>query len=353
MHVKALLRKKLHKLKVDGILVTDLMNVRYLTGFSCSSGYVLVTGRSAVFATDFRYEEQARQELKGFSIRIERGDRAREIRELADELGVRKLGFEDHHVTYRFYKRLTKKKIRLKPLADTVESFRAEKSRQEIACITKAARRAERAFMKLRPFIRAGATELKLAVKLEELLKEEGCKTLPFGVIVASGFRSALPHARPTNRVIQKGDPIIFDWGGECDGYYSDMTRTVFIRGKDISRYREVYDIVLHAQKRAIGSVRAGIKAKVIDAAARDHIKQEGYGEAFGHGTGHGVGLAVHEKPSLSWRSKDMMKENMVITVEPGIYIPGIGGVRIEDMVVVTKDGGRVMTRLPRSFGLI
>ncbi|MBI4849512.1 MAG: aminopeptidase P family protein [Nitrospirae bacterium] len=353
MRVTAILRKKLQQQKVDGILITDLLNVRYLTGFTGSSGYALITRKQAVFVTDFRYQEQSRQEVKGFRTKIECGERAGELKEMVEVLGVKKLGFEDHHVTFGFYKRLLQKKLRLKPLTGAVESLRIIKSPFELDCINRAIRRAERAFRKLQPSIKAGTTERKLALKLEELLKEEGCKTIPFGVIVASGFMSALPHARPTNRVIKKGDLIVFDWGGEYDGYYSDMTRTVAVSGKDIAKQREIYYIVLEAQRKAIEAVSAGIKATEVDAAARKYIKQQGHGENFGHGTGHGVGLAVHEKPYVSWRSKDLINENMVFTIEPGIYLPGFGGVRIEDMVVVKKDRAEVLTGLPKNFKII
>jgi Xaa-Pro aminopeptidase len=353
MQRKALLRKKLQKQKVDGILITDLLNVKYLTGFTGSSGYAIITKNTAVFVTDFRYQEQARHEVKGFKTRIERGERAGEIKELVDGCGIKKLGFEDHHVVYGFYKKLLKKKIRLKPLTETVGSLRTIKLPVEIEFIKKAVKRAESAFRKLQPFIKAGTTERKLALKLEELLKEEGCKTIPFGVIVASGFMSALPHARPTNKVIRKGDFVVFDWGGEYKGYYSDMTRTVVMKGGNTAKQREIYSVVLDAQKKAIDSVRSNIKATDVDAGARSYIKHKGYEEYFGHGTGHGVGLAVHEKPSISWRSKDIIMEHMVFTVEPGIYLPGLGGVRIEDMVVVTKTGAEVLTTLPKKFKVI
>ena len=353
MQRKALLRKKLQKAKVGGILITDLLNVKYLTGFTGSSGYAIITKKNAVFVTDFRYQEQAKLEVTGFKIRIERGERSGEIKSIADECGIKRLGFEDHNITFGFYNKLSKKKIKLKPLNNTVESMRLIKSPEEIACIKKAVTRAERAFRKLLPFVKPGITERKLALKLEEFLKEEGCKTLPFGVIVASGFMSALPHARPTNRVIKAGDLIVFDWGGEYEGYYSDMTRTVALKGRNISKQREIYSIVSDAQQKALESVRADIKATAIDAAARNCIKQNGYGDNFGHGTGHGVGLAVHEKPYISWRSRDIIKENMVFTIEPGVYLPGFGGVRIEDMVVVTKTGAEVMTGLPKKFKVI
>jgi Xaa-Pro aminopeptidase len=353
MHVRALLRKKLRQLKVNGILVTDLINVKYLTGFTGSSGYALVTRKDAVFVTDFRYQEQAKHEVSGFHVRIERGERAGEIKDLACEYGVSKLGFEDHSVTYAFFKKLAKKNIRLRPLTGVVENMRTIKSPDEVDCIRKAVLRAEKAFRRLQPSIKAGVTERKLALKLEEFLKDAGCKTLPFGVIVASGFQSALPHGRPTNRVIREGDFIIFDWGGEYEGYYSDMTRTVVVKGKNTARQKEIYSIVMEAQKNAIEAVKPNIKAKAVDAAARDYIKRRGYGDEFGHGTGHGVGLAVHEKPSISWRSRDLILENMVFTIEPGIYLPGFGGVRIEDMVVATKSGAEVLTTLPKNFRLI
>ncbi len=353
MHVKALLRKKLRQLRIEAILVTDLINVRYLTGFTGSSGYALITLKDAYFITDFRYQEQAKYEIRGFQIKIERGDRTKEIKELVGQMGVKRLGFEDHHVTYGFFRKLLKERIQLKPLTGIIEEMRIIKSAPEFDHIRKAVQRAERAFRRLQPSIKAGVTERKLALKLEDFLKEEGCKTLPFGVIVASGFRSALPHARPSSRVIRPGDLIIFDWGGECEGYYSDMTRTVAVKGKNTAKQKEIYSIVLEAQEKAIASVRPDIKAKAVDAAARRYIEGKGYGDEFGHGTGHGVGLAVHERPYISRRSRDEISNGMVFTVEPGIYLPGFGGVRIEDMVAVVKKGAEVLTGLPKRFRVI
>ena len=353
MQKKALLRRLLQKQKVDGILITDLTNLRYLTGFTGSSGFAIVTNNHALFVTDFRYQEQSGHEVKGFKIIIERGDRTKEIKDLVDEYGIKKLGFEDHNVTYGFYKKLLGKRLRLKPLTGVVGSLRVVKTTEELAFIKIAVKRAEAAFRKLAPFIKAGTTELKLALKFEDLLKREGCKKIPFEVIVASGYRSALPHAKPTNRRLRKGDLVVFDWGGECEGYYSDLTRTILIKGSNISRQKDLYYNVLEAQKRALESVRSGIKASVIDAAARGYIREAGYDEFFGHGTGHGVGLAVHEKPVVSWRSKDTIKENMIFTVEPGIYLPGFGGVRIEDMVAARKNRAELLTSLPKKLKII
>jgi Xaa-Pro aminopeptidase len=353
MQKKALLRKRFQKEKVDGILITDLTNVRYLTGFTGSSGFVVITKKHAVFATDFRYEEQVRHEVKGYSILIEHRERVKELKNICDVYGIKKLGFEEHNVTYGFYKKLTKGKIKLKPLTNIVDSLRIVKSPEELACIKASVKRAEAAFRKLLPFIKAGLTERKLALKFEHLLKQEGCKTLPFEVILASGSMSALPHAKPTNRRLKKGDLIVIDWGGEYDGYYSDMTRTLLLKDNTVSRQKEIYHNVLEAQKRALEAVRAGTQAAEIDAAARDYIKQKGFDDYFGHGTGHGVGLAVHEKPVVSWRSKELIKENMVFTVEPGIYLPGFGGVRIEDMVVVRKNRAELLTSLPKKLKII
>lgn len=353
MQRKALLRKDLRGTGVDGFLITDLLNVRYLSGFTGSSGCIIITDRNAFFLTDFRYEEQSSEEIKGYTVRIEDSERSKEIREICKEYGIKKLGFEDHHVTYGFYNKLLKQKLRLKPLTNTVESLRIMKTANELACIRKAVKRAESAFRKLLPHIKTGVSEQSLALKLEELIKREGCRSLPFPVIAASGPMSALPHAQPTKRRLKKGDLVVFDWGGECDGYYSDMTRTVLIKNDNISRQKELYYTVLEAQKRAIASVRAGVKSSLIDAAARNYINDKGFEDFFGHGTGHGVGLAVHEKPVVSWRNKELIKENMVFTIEPGIYLPGFGGVRIEDMVTAGKKKTEILTSLPKKLKII
>jgi Xaa-Pro aminopeptidase len=353
MQKKACLRKQFKKLKVDGILVTNLTNVRYLTGFTGSSGYVVINKKHAIFVTDFRYKEQAEHEIKGYRVRIEDAERSGEIKDICDACGIKKLGFEDHGMTYGFYRKLVRKKIRLVPMTSIVESLRVIKSPEELSYIKIAVKRAESAFRKLTPFIKAGATELKIALKFEELLKKEGCKRMPFEVIVASGFMSALPHARPSGRRLKKGDLVVIDWGGEYEGYCSDMTRTVLIKGNNISRQMELYKNVLEARNRAVESIKSGIKSAEIDNAAREYIRKEGYGDFFGHGTGHGVGLAVHERPVISWRNKEEIEENMVFTVEPGIYLPGFGGVRIEEMVAVKKNRAEMLTSLTRKLRII
>lgn len=349
----SMLRERLSRAGVEGFLITDLTNLRYITGFTGSSGFSIITQKDAIFVTDFRYQEQAQQEVKGFTLEAERKDRAEEVKRLMDAYGIKRLAFEDHSVSYGLYRKLLRRGIRLRPLSSTIESLRARKSRKELSLIKEAIGRAERAFRKLLPSIKAGVSEQRLASKLESFLREEGCKNIPFGVIVASGSMSALPHARPTSRRLRKGDLVIFDWGGECEGYYSDMTRTVILKGRDTERQKKLYSIVLEAQERAIRAVMAGVRASAIDAAARTYIKQSGYDEHFGHGTGHGVGLAVHERPFVSWRSKDIIERDMVFTVEPGLYLPGFGGVRIEDMVVVRDGKAEVLTTLPKALQVI
>ncbi|MBI4686758.1 MAG: aminopeptidase P family protein [Nitrospirae bacterium] len=353
MQKEAILRKRLPKLKVDGLLITDLNNLRYITGFTGSSGFLIITKGAPVFVTDSRYEEQSKHEVKGFNILIEKEERIKVIKNITKEAGIKKLGFEDHSISYKTYRKLLNRKIRLKGLTGAVEELRRIKSSEEIKNIKTAVQRAERAFKRLLPLIKAGVTEQSLAMRLEWFLKKEGCKTTPFGVIVASGLRSALPHARPSSRRLRKGDIVLFDWGGECEGYFSDITRTVFINGRGDEKLSKIYSIVLKANAEAVRSVKDGIEAKVIDRAARDVIRQGGYGDYFGHGTGHGIGLAIHEWPSISHKSRDKVKEGMVFTIEPGIYLPGLGGVRIEDMVVVTKGGVEVLTRLSRKIHII
>jgi Xaa-Pro aminopeptidase len=347
------LRDYLSEFGIDGFLVTDIRNIRYLLGFTGSSGFLLITKDYPIFVTDFRYQEQAKREIKGFRIRIQSMEMTDFISRLAVKYKIKKIGFEDHSMSYKMYKELLKKGLKLKALSDTIEKLRMIKAKEEVSAIKTAIRRAENAFKRLQRFIKAGVKEQELAMKLEGFIREEGCKNIPFAVIVASGHVSALPHATPTNRSIKKGDLVLFDWGGESDGYYSDITRTVVLKGRNLKRQMKIYSIVCEAQSRAIKTIRPGVKAVSIDAAARGFIKEKGYRKNFGHGTGHGVGLAVHEKPVISWHSKDIIEEGMIFTVEPGIYIPGFGGVRIEDMVIVRRDSAEVLTTLPRNLKVI
>jgi len=317
-----------------------------------------------VFITDFRYQEEAGRELTGipWELSIEKGDRLRIIKEMISDLGIRTLGFESG-VSYEFFQGLSRCGARLSPLTGIVESLRTIKDHGEIRSIKEAVRKAEEAFLDVKPYIRPGRREREIALMLEARLKKRGCNHLPFDIIVASGVNSAMPHAKASDKKLSSGELVVIDWGGEAEGYCSDMTRTFLLRGTgchggrnvgvDISRKEEIYQTVYKANRRAVSSVYPGCKSKGIDEVARNTIKNAGYGKFFGHGTGHGVGLEVHESPRITWTRSDTISENMIFTVEPGIYIPGLGGVRIEDMVLVRPKGPEVLTRLPRDLEIL
>lgn len=337
---------------IDGLLVTDVNNVRYLTGFSGSSGFLLIARERNIFVTDFRYREQAETGINGWDVVIEKGERARTILKLSRMLGIKRLGFEVS-VSYEFFRRLLKKGLVMKPFKNVIEKLRAIKDDEEIGLIKMAVRRAEAAFLDVRPYIRKGVSENKLARMLEEKLRKKGCSCIPFGIIVASGRNSSMPHARASEKRLNGGDLVVIDWGGEAGGYFSDMTRTLLIKGVDMGKKKEIYQTVLEANKKAVSVISPGMESKKVDNSARYVIKKAGYGEFFGHGTGHGVGLQVHELPNIARNGKGTIKENMVFTIEPGIYVPGLGGVRIEDMVAVNKRLAVLLTKLPRELEII
>lgn len=337
--------------KINGFLVTDINNIKYLTDFTGSAGYVLVTKTKNIFITDFRYKEQANFELSGWEIAITKEKLTGFISKLSKKLGIKTLGFETT-VSYDFFRELSMKKIILKPFKNMVEKLRSIKNENEIKMIREAVRRAESAFLNVLPYIKIGAKETKIAGLLEQALKKEGCKRLPFDIIIASGKNSAMPHARPSEKRLQSGDLVVMDWGGEAEGYCSDITRTMLVKGAGSAKKKEIYNTVLDANKKAVMSITPGTDVKKIDKSARDVIKKAGYGDFFGHGTGHGIGLQAHELPHLSWAKKETIKKNMVFTIEPGIYIPDLGGVRIEDMAVC-RDKGVLLTNLSRDLKII
>jgi Xaa-Pro aminopeptidase len=281
---------------------------------------------------------------------------------MISKLGIRTLGFESG-VSYEFFQGLSRCGARLHPLKDIVEALRAIKDHGEIHSVREAVRRAEEAFLDVKPFIRPGRREREIALMLEARLKKRGCNRLPFDIIVASGVNSAMPHAKASDKKLSSGELVVIDWGGEAEGYYSDMTRTFLLRAHgsprrykgevDSFRQEEIYRTVYKANRRAVSSVSPGCKSKGVDEVARNIIKNAGYGKSFGHGTGHGVGLEVHESPRITWTRSDTIRENMIFTVEPGIYVPGLGGVRIEDMVLVKAKGPEVLTRLPRDLEIL
>lgn len=347
-NVRAFIKRK----KIKGFLITDLDNVRYLTGFTGSSGVFLITEKKTFFITDFRYKEQAEKEVKEGDIVIGKGDIIKTIRSLSKRVALGSLGFEAS-LPYALYQKLSKMDLQLKPYDGVIEKLRAIKDALEVQSIKEAVRRAENSFLQVRPYIKRGMRERAIALRLEERLKKNGCRHIPFDIIVASGPRSAMPHTKPTERKIEKGDLIIIDWGGEADSYFSDMTRTLIVRGDDISQKKKIYQLVFLANKRALANVLPGIRSKDVDLSARDVIKNAGFSKYFGHATGHGVGLQIHELPRIAWNKSDVIRENMIFTIEPGIYMPGIGGVRIEDMVIVKPAKPVVLTTLPKKLDII
>lgn len=347
----AALRDALGRADLDGLLVSSLPNVRYLTGFSGSSALLLVTALDCVLLTDFRYETQVVEEVgAAASVRIEPTSLWAGLwPAMTAAPGLERVGFESAQLLHRDFARLLDQGSRWqwRPTTDLVEALRAVKDAGEIAHIERAVGMAERALERTLEQLRPGLTETAVAGILERCLREEGSEAYPFPSIVASGPRSALPHARAAERVLQPGDFVLVDFGAVAGGYCSDITRTVVL-GAASAEQHDVYGIVLEANQRASGAVRAGLRGMAADAVAREYIDGRGYGEAFGHSLGHGIGLEVHEAPRLARSVEAPLAAGMVVTIEPGIYRPGWGGVRIEDDVLITETGGRVLTRFPR-----
>jgi len=345
----AALQRRMDERNIDAFLVTQRENIQYLTGFTGSSGSVVVASGRPLLITDFRYQIQAAAEAPGVTVLIQKKDHVSAVKEAVRRLDVETLWFDDASLTIDRARALRKQGLRLKGIKDPVSELRLRKDRGELAKISKAIRRAEDSFLALKRFIRPGVSERELGFKLEMLMREHGSRRIAFDSIIASGKNGSMPHASVSDRRLRAGELVTFDFGAEADGYYCDITRTVSV-GRPTPRQRMVHDLVLRAQEQAISAVKPGVRCADIDRHARATIAQAGHGKHFGHATGHGIGLMVHEGPSLSAMSKGVVEEGMVFTVEPGIYIAGWGGVRIEDMVLVTADGHRVLTNLPREL---
>lgn len=338
------LRTELEKHQVDAFLITNPYNRRYMTGFTGSSGAAIVTKGDAVFITDFRYTEQAKKQVKDFRIIQQETSILKEVAKLVNELNISSLGFEKNTVTYGEYESLQKLlNVDLVPLSGVIEKIRLIKTEEEIKIIKVACEIADAAFSHILHFIKPGVTEIEVSNELEFFMRKQGATSSSFDTIVASGARSALPHGVATDKVIEKGDFVTLDFGCVYNGYVSDITRTIAV-GQPDAKLVEMYNVVLEAQLLALEKIRPGMTGFEADKIARDYLTEKGYGEAFGHSTGHGIGLEVHEGPALSVRSQETLEPNMVVTVEPGVYLPGIGGVRIEDDIVITEAGNEKLT---------
>jgi Xaa-Pro aminopeptidase len=340
--IKAL-RARMAEKKLDGMVITDLANMRYLVGYSGDNGILLITKNRSLFFTDFRYQEQSRREIRNAVTRIRNRD-LYAVFPVEELKGIKRLGFETESLTHRNYLKIKKqiKKIKFVPCENWVYLLRSVKDNEELKLIRKAAAISDAVFTKILKRIKPGVYEKDLAAELDYLITRQA--EIAFPTIVGAGRNGALPHYQPGMKKLKKGEPVVFDFGTRYQGYCSDMTRTVFV-GKADARGKKIYSIVLAAQQKALDAIKPGEKAMDIDAKARNYITEKGYGEKFGHGLGHGVGLMVHEGPALAKTSQAILKHNQVVTVEPGIYLPDWGGVRIEDLVRVTKDGYENFTK--------
>jgi len=344
------IRQGLAEKEVDGIFISQPENRYYLSGFDGSAGYLLISQQDTVLATDFRYIEQAKNQAPDYHIYKITGNTSDWFPKLIAELDMQSLGFEAEHVSFTMYRQLsdilnkTSSRLKLVPVERLVESLRAIKEPEEIDLITRATEITDKAIKYAEDIIGIGMTEKEVAWQIEKFMRENGSQTIPFEIIVASGPNSALPHAKPSHRQINSGEPVVIDIGARFGGYCSDLTRTICLGTSD-DTFRKVYDTVLGAQLAAIAIIKEGMSGSEADSLARTVIEQAGYGEAFGHSLGHGVGLAPHEQPSLGPNSTESLNQGMVFSIEPGIYLVGWGGVRIEDLVVMEDSQVRLLSK--------
>lgn len=342
------LRESLAEQGADSLYVTNLTNIRYLCGFTGSSGSLLVGQSGSWFLTDGRYRTQSADEIVGAEIEVYRftTETAAAVRKAAKSLGTKRVGFEKDHTTVASAETVNEwfEGMEMVPTQGLVEKLRRVKDAEEIDAMRKAAELADEGIAYILGRIEPGLTEKQVALDLEFHMRSAGAEAVSFDLIVAAAERSALPHAHPTDRKVEKGRFLLFDIGCRYDGYCSDLTRTVVVGSAD-DRHREIYELVARAQAAGLAAVAPGKAGSEVDAAARSVIEAGGQGDAFGHGLGHGVGLEVHEGPGLRSISEDILEDGNVVTVEPGVYIPGWGGVRIEDLVLVTSSGSEVLSK--------
>ena len=345
------LRRKLAEQNLDAILITQPENQRYLSGFTGSAGVLLISQDQAIIATDFRFFEQVAKQAPHFQLaKIKSGEKFIDILpNLVTQVGAKRVGFESAHLTFDQHQEWAEvaEGFELVPTKDLVEALRAVKDEDELDTIKRAVALSDAAFAHILGSIEPGMTEKDVAWELELYMRTHGAEKVAFDLIIGAGPNGAMPHATVSDRAIQAGEPIVIDLGAVLDGYHSNLTRTICL-GEPDDKFREIYGLVLGAQLAAedgMEGIKPGMTGKEADAIARRVIEEAGYGEQFGHGLGHGVGLAIHEKPMLGRLSEDVLKPGMVLTVEPGIYIPGWGGVRIEDMVVLREDGVEVLSQ--------
>lgn len=346
------LRSTFASLNIDAFLITFLPHLRYFTGFTGSNGVGLVTGKGTYLVTDGRYETQVKQEARGWKTEIAHDYNLYRLMEKKKyfRTGMR-IGFDGNTVTLVQYNNLKKEfpKVSFRPRAEVLEKIAVSKDDLELTLLKEAITITDKVFHDILPLIKPGVIESDIAAEITYRQKKYGASVDAFEPIVASGTQGALPHARATSKKIAKGEMVTLDFGCVYKGYHSDLTRTIAV-GKPVKEMEKVYNVVLNAQCKAIEHARSGMTGKEVDAVAREHIKQCGYEKYFQHSLGHGIGLQIHEPPKVSFLNKGVLPECCVVTIEPGIYIPNLGGVRIEDDVVLTSNGAEVLTRAPKEL---
>jgi Xaa-Pro aminopeptidase len=345
------LRQVMQQQDLPAMLITNAYNRQYMTGFVGSAGYVVITQDRALFLVDFRYVTQASEQAAGYEIIEHEPKLAATILELLNQMGIKRLGFEQSDVSYGAFLSYQKNLdgIELVPTDQVVEKLRMIKDAGELQIMQEAADLADATFTHILTKLKPGVSENEIALEIEMYIRSNGGTSTSFDTIVASGERSALPHGRAGERILQANEFVKMDFGAYYKGYCSDITRTVVL-GKPSVKHKEIYDIVLEAQLNCLNNLKPGMTGSEGDALARDVISQYGYGDHFGHGTGHSLGLEIHESPRLSKLDTSILKTGMVVTVEPGIYLPGFGGVRIEDDVVLTDTGIKILTHSTKDF---
>ncbi|MCW8132004.1 MAG: aminopeptidase P family protein [Planctomycetota bacterium] len=341
-------RAMLDRERLGGALITDFINVRYLSGFAGGDSALFVTPRQRLLLTDFRYVEEAAHQAPGWKVVTKPAALLEKAGVLAKKFRVRKLAVESGHLTLGMAKGLQKfaRGVALKPMNQMVEELRIIKSPWEVRQLEAALRIQERCFGEVCRMLRPGIREYEAAAEMRYRLVKGGADDQSFECMFQWGSNASRPHGRPTDRKLQESNIVLIDWGAKFNGYHGDLTRTFFL-GTIPARLRKIHEIVAQAQQQAVERIAPGVEFANVDRAARDLIDKAGYKKQFGHSTGHGIGLKIHEAPTLSWRGKGVLKPGMVVTVEPGIYLPGAGGVRIEDDVLVTERGCRKLSRVP------
>lgn len=344
---------KCQALDLDALIISDIKNIRYLTGFTGSDGVVMIGEKQKLLLVDGRYINQAKKEVVGVEV-VEYQEKIDGIEAVLSDCSVKSVGFESMAINVNTYLKLKEKlkSVILKPMSDDINAIRTVKDEQEIACLRKAAEISFQALTAVCDLIKPGVKEKDIAIELEFRVRKCGAELVSFPTIVATGANSAKPHAAPGSREIESGDIVMIDYGAVYHGYHSDETCT-FVVGRADKKQKEVYSLVKKAHDNALEAIKTGTQCREIDRIARSCIEGRNLGKFFTHGTGHGVGLDVHEAPRIADKSVDILETGMVITIEPGVYLPALWGIRIEDMILVKEEGGEVLTKVPKDLTIL